>query len=637
MSMSLPANQRRTEARKVYFQQGVLPTGLIDDAILNSWQRCSASSKPANGKAEFNVITKSSLIDLVDMNGSLIDAASVPLEQLSKTVNGAGYAVLLTDFNGHALAGYRNDRWDCKSMDGAFRQGANLSELSVGTTAMSCAVSERRPVTVSGVEHYLNANRVFNCAAAPIFDPAGRVLGAVDITRENLLVPGCALSLVHQCVKTIERRLMESLEPFITFSLEWALGGADGSADMLVALDEYGQIMGMSSKVREVTGIPQSNNPIFFQDLFDLKFEDVMDGLRGDGPAQFVTMYSGLSFFLQPVNGSYGGRSARKTPGRAHVQGSQPESKSVDFGDPDINQQAQVLVKAMDRGLPVLVQGETGTGKEVMATSLHQRSANRAGNFVAINCAAIPETLIEGELFGHTEGAYTGAKRGGSPGKIEQAHKGTLFLDEIGDMPLALQSRMLRVLESREITRLGGQTAKRVDFQLICATHRNLSEAVQTGQFREDLLYRIKGMTIKLPRLQERPGLREFIQTLCQKIAVEERFLSEAAVRVLLGHEWPGNVRELIYVLTHADVVAAPGEFIEPHHLPSDITKSALAHEPGADLENPNALKALESAAIERALECDGGDVTAAAKRLGISRATLYRRLKAKKQRPICQ
>jgi len=290
-----------------------------------------------------------------------------------------------------------------------------------------------------------------------------------------------------------------------------------------------------------------------------------------------------------------------------------------------------VAKRALDKGLPVLIQGETGAGKEVVAKALHEGSRYQAGSFIAINCAAIPDTLIEGELFGHTEGAYTGAKRGGAPGKLEQAHRGTLFLDEIGDMPLALQSRLLRVLETREVTRLGGQKSKQLDFQLVCATHRDLSDAVHDGDFRKDLLYRIKGMAVQLPSLRERSGLREFVERLCQELT-DGRRLSDEAFDILLGYGWPGNVRELSHTLTYADVVADADDLLMPHHLPMEIIQRAGAERNGNGNGRPGSLKRLESEAIDHPLARENGDVGAAARRLGIGRATLYRRLREKNE-----
>jgi transcriptional regulator of acetoin/glycerol metabolism len=626
MNALIPADHRRAKAREAFFEHGQIPTGLIDDAIVHSWQRCSEASKKVGEQVQFDTLSRTGLLELMDNNRVVLEAATQPLEQLAQTVNGAGYSVLLTDNKGIALAARRSGRCAQSLINGAFRQGVNLSEASIGTSAMSCAVSERRPVMVSGVEHYLHANRVFNCAASPIIDPTGRVLGAIDITRDNPLEPGSALALIQQCSARVERQLMGMLSPWLMISLGWERNDRGTPDDLLVAVGRDGEILGLSPRVRELAGLSSTDWNLGFQDLFDLRFDDLVDEFRRRTLPITGRMHSGLSFSLRPVD-------AGACKGTRRVVTERPAKRPVDaasdFGDPEVNSKVVLAARAMNKGLPVLLLGDTGTGKEVMATSLHKNSAFASGRFVAINCAAIPEALIEGELFGHTEGAYTGARRGGAAGKIEQADGGTLFLDEIGDMPLALQSRLLRVLESREITRLGSTTAKKVRFQLICATHRNLADAVRQGEFRDDLLYRIKGMTVRLPRLRERSGLRTFIREQCQALTDGGRGLSEECLDRLVRHDWPGNVRELFYALTHADALAAPGAVLDLGHFPEEVTASGAVAAKALRASDGGTLKTMERAVIDEALVMEGGNVSRAAKRLGIGRATLYRKLKA--------
>lgn len=626
MSALIPADHRRALAREAFFEHGQIPTGLIDDAIVHSWQRCSAARKNVGETVEFDPVSRSRLLDLMDRNRILLEASSQPLDQLGHTVNGAGYSVLLTDSNGVALIARRSGRSGNTLINEAFQQGVNLSEATIGTSAMSCALSERRPVLVSGSEHYLHANRIFNCAAAPIVDPLGRVLGSVDITRGNPLEPGSALSLVQQCSARIERRLMSMLSPWMMLRLGWETGDQGIPENLLVALNRDGQVLGLSPGVRELTGLKSTDGTLSFRDLFDLDFGTLVDGFQNRRQPVTAKMHSGLSFLLSPVDDrkpKVARKSVFANPRHQPLVGSE-------FGDEAISRQMPAAIRAMDKGLPVLLLGETGTGKEVMARSLHLRSSSASGALVAINCAAIPEALIEGELFGHTDGAYTGARRGGAPGKIEKADGGTLFLDEIGDMPLSLQSRLLRVLETRETTRLGSVTPRPVQFQLICATHRNLSEAVSEGRFREDLYYRIKGMTVRLPRLAERSGLESFIVERCGELTRGSRVLSNECLEILVNYTWPGNVRELVFALTHADALAEPGEVLEPCHLPEEIT-APLSHaaRDNRAVNKGGTLKRVEKAVIEEALALEAGNVSRAAKRLGIGRATLYRRLQA--------
>ncbi|MDP3536404.1 MAG: sigma-54-dependent Fis family transcriptional regulator [Halomonas sp.] len=628
MSTQLTPFERLSEARNIFFQEGNLPNGLIDEAILNSWRRCQNQHKIATERVVYESLPHSSFKELLHINRKLTEAANEPLEQLYQTVSGAGYALLLTDHLGHALKTYQASSHSDRLIKQAFRPGINLSEQYIGTSAMSCALTEGRPIAVTGPEHYFSVNQILNCAAAPIIAPNGQIIGSIDITREYSLAPGSALALVTHCARAIEGRLLTQLAPYLIIQLSWQQQEPT-TYDMLIALGPEGEILGMTPKVREVVGLSVGYGPASIQELFDVRFGDLVDAARRQRPPLLGQIHSGLSFALHPslhqqpclVEGT-----ARTSNART-----EPVSKALlpSFGDTSLAERFPLALRAMNRGLPILIQGETGTGKEVMAKALHDKSNKRSGQFVAINCAAIPEALIEGELFGHTDGAYTGARRGGAPGKIEQADGGTLFLDEIGDMPLALQSRLLRVLESQEVTRLGASTTKRLNFQLLCATHRDLSAAVARGEFRDDLLYRIKGMPLWIPPLRKRSELCEFLSEQCNQVTEGRRQLSQNVLKILKDYDWPGNVRELRHALTHADVLAEDShDLIQPCDLPADIVKKNSNRMPLRGERQMGTLKSLQLEAIEEALAQTSGDVNKAAKCLGIGRATFYRKLK---------
>ena len=267
-------------------------------------------------------------------------------------------------------------------------------------------------------------------------------------------------------------------------------------------------------------------------------------------------------------------------------------------------------------GLPLLLQGETGVGKECLARAIH-RYSGRPGPFIGVNCAAIPESLIESELFGHLPGAYTGAAPKGRKGLVEASDGGTLFLDEIGDMPLLLQSRLLRVLAESEVTPIGASTPRRVRISLICASHRNLDEAVRDGRFREDLFYRINAVTLRIPPLRERADLGWLIDTILAQHQDERALptLAPAARLALLGHAWPGNVRELRNALAVAAALCENGS-IEADDLPEAVRSSVIP----TDDER--------GAILHRTLARCRGNVSEAARLLGIDRSTLHRQLK---------
>jgi transcriptional regulator with PAS, ATPase and Fis domain len=317
--------------------------------------------------------------------------------------------------------------------------------------------------------------------------------------------------------------------------------------------------------------------------------------------------------------------------------------------------------RVLNRGISVLVLGETGTGKELLARAIHQDSDRARQPFVAVNCASIPETLIESELFGYEDGAFTGAKRKGAVGKILQANGGTLFLDEIGDMPLALQARLLRVLQERQVSPLGSTKPVAVDVAVIAATHRNLREMIERQAFREDLYYRLNGLVVRLPALRERTDLVAIVQKILRaETAGAPPELDDDVLRMLRGYQWPGNIRQLASVLRTACVMSEGGGLITRAHLSDDFIEDAAGAvrevvapvrvesvpvratpepavaapvapiEPVAADASPLTLEELELQTIRRALDEAGGNISVASKRLGISRNTIYRKLRWK-------
>lgn len=627
MGTQLTPSQKLSKAREAFFQYGSMPTDIIDEAILASWKRCMAQQKHVTDQVVYETLPHHKIKEIIDENQKITEASSAPLEQLHRTIKGAGYALLLTDQHGHALSTYQASSHSGRVIRQAFRPGVNLSEQYIGTSAMSCALTTGRPVAVSGQEHYYSTNQSLNCAAAPIIAPCGQVVGSIDITREYPLAPGISLSLVTQCARAIESRLLAQLAPYLVLQLSWQQEPTTN--DMLIALGPEGEILGMTSKVREVIGLTADHDPKSYQELFGQHFGDLVDSARSKRPRLSGQIYSGLSFLLHPVLHQQPSLIEGTAALKNHREHSALASPMPCFGDSTLNKQMPLAIKAISRGLPVLIQGETGVGKEVMAKALHNQSDNKEGKFIAINCAAIPETLIESELFGHTDGAYTGARRGGAPGKIEQANRGTLFLDEIGDMPLSLQSRLLRVLETQEINRLGASEVKRVSFQLICATHHDLGSAVAQGAFREDLFYRIKGMPLWIPPLRERTGLKGFLVEQCTQITQGRHQLSHEALTWLANYTWHGNVRELRHALTRADLLADDNDSLfELCHFPADITANNTQRIHSPEEKALVSLKTQERDAIIAALEQVSGNVSQAAKYLGIGRATLYRKLK---------
>jgi sigma-54 dependent transcriptional regulator, acetoin dehydrogenase operon transcriptional activator AcoR len=327
-------------------------------------------------------------------------------------------------------------------------------------------------------------------------------------------------------------------------------------------------------------------------------------------------------------------------------------------GDAQMEAVVTKVRRVLNRDIAVLVLGETGTGKELLARAIHQDSERARYPFVAVNCASIPETLIEAELFGYEDGAFTGARRKGAAGKILQANGGTLFLDEIGDMPISLQARLLRVLQERQVTPLGSAKSVPVDVAIVSATHRNLRDMISAQQFREDLYYRLNSLVVRLPALRERSDL----MTIVRKILRAETNgrpleLDEDVTRLLQAYHWPGNIRQLTNVLRTAAVMAGGEMVITRAHLSDDFLEDAQRGLPGnpapsaaaaagtppaaaqmapvapvpaaaAPAPEPATLEEMELRTIQRAVDEAGGNISVASRRLGISRNTIYRKLR---------
>ena len=302
---------------------------------------------------------------------------------------------------------------------------------------------------------------------------------------------------------------------------------------------------------------------------------------------------------------------------------------ALTFLDPHLRAQLATARRVLSGGTPLLLRAETGAGKEIFARATHAQSTRADGPFVAINCASLPETLIEAELFGYRAGAFTGAEKAGRRGKIAQADGGTLFLDEIGDMPLSLQARLLRVLDERQVTPLGTDEARPVDFLLISASHRCLLDMVAQGSFREDLYFRLAGIELSLPALRDRSDRAELIRNMLADLGRVGAVVTPAAWDLLMGYSWPGNVRQLHHVLRSA-VALSDGAVLTLEHFPSlgggaAAAPAAIGHDADVSTLSPEQLR--DRQLLRDQLEAQRWNVSHVAKTLGISRNTLYRRM----------
>ncbi|PKM76396.1 MAG: sigma-54-dependent Fis family transcriptional regulator [Firmicutes bacterium HGW-Firmicutes-15] len=309
--------------------------------------------------------------------------------------------------------------------------------------------------------------------------------------------------------------------------------------------------------------------------------------------------------------------------------------------DVNLRNVKSIAQRASNTGSTILILGESGTGKELFAHAIHHASPRTERPFVRVNCAALPDSLLESELFGYEEGAFTGARKGGKPGKFEMANHGTIFLDEIGDMPLAMQAKLLIVLQEREVERVGGTKPIRVDVQVIAATNRNLEDMMKKGKFREDLYYRLNVVTLNVPSLRKRPEdiyllISYLLPKLNQRLHTQIEKVSKEALKLLCTYDWPGNVRELENLLERAINLADLNQdsCLSPEYFPSLtrlVAKPVLGIEPVGDENVDNlgeAVEKMEEETIRRVLEKTHNNKAQTAKILGLNKSVLYRKLK---------
>ncbi|MDK9695765.1 MAG: sigma-54-dependent Fis family transcriptional regulator [Siculibacillus sp.] len=633
--------QSMTAIRRQFLSQGLVPEDVVPAPILRSWQRCAALGLHMDERPRIEPIDGSRLRERHDRAARLRSAARTEIRVLHEEAAASGAVVILTDADGFVLDMLGHADFAAKAARVALRPGVLWGEAATGTNAIGAALAERAEISVLGAEHFFESHRILSCTAAPIVGPCGEAVGVLDLSNHAEVQPTHAPALVRRAVAAIEHRLFAE-----TFGNREMLAihldpGELGSAREGLLAFEGDRLIGATRRALSFLEIEvDALGRLSWGELF------ASGRIRAAGEARIISARGRPLFGLmrRPAEPFRSSAASRSPTGAVDPPATRPRPRSEATTIWD-DQRARALARAtrlVDADVPVLVQGETGTGKEVFARALHAASARADRPFVAVNCAALPEGLIEAELFGYEEGAFTGARRKGSKGLLREADGGVLFLDEIGDMPLALQARLLRALQEREVTPLGGGRPVAVDFVLVCATHHGLADAVEARCFRQDLYFRIAQYTVELPPLRERSDLAGVIERMWTEMAgANQVALSPAAFDRLAGYEWPGNFRQLAATLRTLAILAEPGETLDEEALPADIRCAPrrigsfaadggeVAGESRATIaaDEPRRLDDMNRAAMRAALDACGGNVTRAAARLGVHRSTFYRRL----------
>ncbi|WP_367395049.1 sigma-54-dependent Fis family transcriptional regulator [Cupriavidus sp. Agwp_2] len=624
----------------------VLADRIAHDAIIqNSWRRCVHQyGLDPSRMQEARILPQPRLREHQERIDDFARIARHGLQSLYGQVAALGYVVLLTDAQGVTVDYIGDARTDAALRHAGLYLGAEWSESGAGTCAVGTALVTGQALTVHQADHFDATHIPLTCTAAPLFDTHGNLHAILDISA--LTSPhakdsqGLALQLVRIYAAHIENaNFLRAHRRDWILKLNVAPEFVDVNPEYLLALDEAGRIVGHNHRARlmlesELGGAAGATVlGQRFEALFGARLEELGNYVYSRPSEQRLVALnrSGGLLYLSVMPPALRWQAPAKEAPVA-----MPDAlAALTGGDIALQQQLQRAARLVDSPINLLIHGETGSGKEFFAKALHQASSRRSGPFIAVNCAAIPETLIESELFGHLPNSFSGAGPRGKRGLIQEADGGTLFLDEIGDMPRELQSRLLRVLAEGEVLPVGAARPVPVRLRVISATHHGLEQLVAEGRFREDLFYRLNGARFELPPLRARSDLDWLMAKLLQEGAGQAVTLSPAARERLHRHRWPGNLRELRNVLEYARAVCAGG-YIDEQDLPDGLGTAAIPAAPpqaapvagdsAAAPFDPHQLPP-EGMLLMQYLRASGWNLSAVARQIGISRMTLYRRM----------
>ncbi len=564
--------------------------------IQRSWNRCYSFGFTPMDALEDELLPDRQVHELLQENHALLCHVAAVFEKLTPSLRKSGQIALLVDRQGVVLHTRSDPDFDSQAKNLHLRVGANWHEKKKGTNAMGVALEEKMSVRIHGEQHFFVQNRFLTCAASPLFTPAGELAGAINISATRDQFHPFLSSLVQFIAESVQNRLLlEEVKHEHLITLKELEHTSNRLHTPLLTLDGDNRIIRANQAARRILGKDCVGKE--FREKKGFVIESIVDHTRKIWRSVAVLTKDAARQPLHKFD---------------RITGSCPSLQSA----------KALAQKVAETDLSVLLLGETGTGKELFAQSIHSASLRARHPFIAVNCSAIPETIIESELFGYEGGAFTGAKAEGNIGKIEAAHQGTLFLDEIGDMSLRAQAALLRVLQEKVVTPVGSVKSKPVDVRIIAATNKDLREEIKANRFRADLYYRLKGIQITLPPLRKRSDVVELAEHLLRTMSGSAAItLSAEAQTKLRAYSWPGNVRELYSVLNQA-VFLAEGNPIGPEHLQFETEEREEEHQ-----QKVPSLPVLEKEAIEQSLRLARWNISKAARMLQISRNTLYRKM----------
>lgn len=608
--------------------------------IDTSHKRCIEYSITPQQVLSKKIISGSELQKRFTANRKLILTAAPYMEKLISFVRGFNFFALLTDGEGCILnaigdEGILSEAFAIKMVPGAF-----MNEENIGTNAMSVVIKTNSPVQVSGKEHYIKAYHKWTCSAAPIKDNKGNLIGVLNLTGYIECVHPHTLGMVIAASNAIEEMLkIKEYNAIQNMNTKYKKTVFNTIPVAIITSDVNGKIGFCNQKALNMFGgnvdhLKTSHMKELIEDWDKVK-NDIYLGKSVSQEVNILTLRSKFQCHLtgNPIYNSeentieivYVFEEIKKAKKKNHCQAYYTFDKIIGE-DENFVKVIQYAKKIADSKSTILIMGESGTGKELFSQSIHNYSSRVDGPFVALNCGAIPKELIESELFGYEAGSFTGAKKGGNIGKFELANGGTIMLDEIGEMPLDMQTKLLRVVQEGIITRVGGSSYIPVDVRIIAATNKDLKKEVELGMFRKDLYYRLNVLPIYIPPLRERKGdiphlINYFVYSIARRLNKKELSIPEEYLKKMISYNWPGNIRELeniVELIINTEAVPAGyfGEEICEEKTLVNINDECLKME---DVEKEH---------ISKVLKKFGGNITHSAEALGIRRNTLYSKIK---------
>lgn len=623
--------------------------------ILNGWKRClKLGVDPSKGKCPI-ILKGQSLANILNENQELIAFAKPFMMNLYSFVKGSGFVVVLADKKARVLEVIGDSEILSNSQEQLnFIKGALWDEEYVGNTAISSANIEGKPVQVIGEEHYCLLHREWACSAAPIRSN-GEIIGILNVSGYKNMVHPHTLGMVVAAAQAIETKIeAEIASKELQIKNRYQNAIVESMSDGLLTIDSKGYVTYINHIGGDILNIDREKSiGKHISQLLDFKpvVLDVLKSGKGYIDKEFIitNKYGAKLHFIKtavPIRDEEGNitgvvdtfRKIKRVQKLVNdMVGAQANFsfENIIGSSSALKESIRLAKIAAKSSSNVLIQGESGTGKELFAQAIHRASSRRDQPFITINCAAIPRELIESELFGYEGGAFTGALKNGRPGKFELSNGGTIFLDEIGDMPLDMQVKLLRVLQEKQITRIGGSSIFDIDVRIIAATNKNLLKECDQANFRRDLYYRLNVLNINIPPLRERLGDIEelsgyLIKKINAKLNKKVTAISEDALKYLVQYNWPGNVRELENVIERAINISRTDR-IDVCDLPASIIKDAGVSKADTSVEENDSIETMEEMekrAIKKALEIMEGNISQAAQALKISRNTLYNKIR---------